>query len=107
KDYIQISNYNYNNTDNALNATWTALYEGINRANDYIAIIQQRSDAECGGVASKAMFLGEAKALRAIYYMNLIAFWGEVPLRLEPSYDLSKQLLIDFILTQVIVHVCF
>lgn len=93
KDYIQISNYNYNNTDNALNATWTALYEGINRANDYIAIIQQRSDAECGGVASKAMFLGEAKALRAIYYMNLIAFWGEVPLRLEPSYDLSKQLL--------------
>ena len=93
KDYIQLSNYNYNNTDNSLKTTWTALYEGINRANDYIAIIQERTDEECGGASSKAMFLGEAKALRALYYMNLVAFWGEVPLRLTPTYDLSTQLL--------------
>lgn len=93
KDYIQISNYNYNNTDNALKTSWTALYEGINRANDFIALIGQRSDDECGGAARKAMFLGEAKALRALFYMNLVAFWGEVPLRLTPTYDLSSQLL--------------
>lgn len=91
KDYIQLSNYNYNNTDNSLKTTWTALYEGINRANDYIGIIQERSEEECGG--KKAMFLGEAKALRALYYMNLVAFWGEVPLRLTPTYDLNSQLL--------------
>ncbi|MBQ8674392.1 MAG: RagB/SusD family nutrient uptake outer membrane protein [Bacteroides sp.] len=93
KDYIQLSNYNYNNTDNSLKTTWTALYEGINRANDYIATMEKRSAEACGGAARKAMFLGEAKALRALYYMNLVAFWGEVPLRLQPTYDLSSQLL--------------
>lgn len=93
KDYIQISNYNYNNTDNALKSSWTALYEGINRANDYISLIQQRTAEECGGAAKQAMFIGEARALRALFYMNLVAFWGEVPLRLTPTYDLSSQLL--------------
>lgn len=93
KDYIQISNYNYNNTDNALKISWTALYEGINRANDYIATLEQRTAAECGGETSKAMYLGEAKALRALFYMNLVAFWGEVPLRLTPTRNLDSQLL--------------
>lgn len=93
KDYIQVSNYNYNNTDNALKSSWTALYEGINRANDYIGLITQRTDEECGSAAKKAMFIAEAKALRALFYMNLVAFWGEVPLRTTPTYDLSTQLL--------------
>lgn len=93
KDAIKLCNYNYNNTDTYLKQTWTALYEGINRANDFIALIGKRADDECGGAAKKAMFLGEAKALRALFYMNLVAFWGEVPLRLTPTYDLSNQLM--------------
>lgn len=90
--YIQISNYNYNNSDKALLQSWTALYAGINRANDYIARIEKSSDDECGSERAKAMYLGEAKALRALCYMNLVAFWGEVPLRTEPTYGLSTQL---------------
>lgn len=89
---IHIPGYNYNNTDNALKTSWAALYDGINRANNYIELIESRSEEECGGAAKKAMFLGEAKALRAVYYMNLVAFWGEVPLRLEATRDLSTQL---------------
>lgn len=93
KDYIQISNYNYNNTDNALKVSWIALYDGINRANNFIDLLKNRTDDECGGADKKAMFLGEAKALRAVFYMNLVAFWGEVPLRLTPTKDLSSQLM--------------
>lgn len=93
KDYINTYNYNYNNTDNSLKTAWIALYEGINRANDYIDAVSNRSNEECGGSKNKAMFLGEAKALRAIYYMNLVAFWGEVPLRTSATKDLSTQLL--------------
>lgn len=93
KDYIQISNYNYNNTDNSLKVSWIALYDGINRANNFIDLLEKRSDEECGGVDKKAMFLGEAKALRAVFYMNLVAFWGEVPLRLTATKDLSNQLM--------------
>ena len=90
--YIQISNYNYNNSDKALTDSWTALYNGINRANDFIERIGRSADEECGGPEAKAMYLGEAKALRALFYMNLVAFWGEVPLRLEPTYNLDNQL---------------
>lgn len=92
KDYIQVSNYNYNNTDNSLKTTWAALYEGINRANDFLGKISNRTDEECGGASAKAMYMAEAKVLRALFYMNLVAFWGEVPLRLEPTYDLKTQL---------------
>lgn len=90
--YIQISNYNYNNSDKSLTDSWTALYVGINRANDYIGRIARSTDEECGGARAKAMYMGEARALRALCYMNLVAFWGEVPLRTEPTYDLSTQL---------------
>lgn len=91
--YIQVSNNNYTNTDKTVETTWKDLYEGINRANDFIATIATRTDMECGGKQKKAAFLGEAKALRALYYMNLVAFWGEVPMRLTPTSDLSQQLL--------------
>lgn len=93
KDKILLFNNNYDNTDNTLKSTWKDLYEGINRANDYIALIDQRTDEECGGSIKKKMFQGEARALRALYYMNLVAYWGAVPLRLEPTRDLSNQLL--------------
>jgi len=82
---------NYNNTDTYLQLTWQNLYEGINRANDYIASINERTDSDCGSAQKKAMFLAEAKALRALFYMNLVAYWGEVPLRLEVVRDLAQQ----------------
>lgn len=89
---IHVPSYNYNHTDNALKVSWIALYDGINRANNFIQLIESRTDEECGGSAKKAMYLGEAKALRAVFYLNLVAFWGEVPLRLTPNKDLSNQL---------------
>lgn len=92
-NYLYISHYNYNNTEQHLEETWEDLYEGINRANDYIDLLGHRTDEECGGAEQKAMYLGEAKALRALFYMNLVAYWGEVPLRLTPTKDLSEQLL--------------
>lgn len=89
--YMQISNYNYNNSDKALLQSWTDLYAAVNRANDYIRRMEQADAEEVGGQAAKARFIGEARALRALCYMNLVAFWGEVPLRLEPTYGLDSQ----------------
>ncbi|MEG0645749.1 MAG: RagB/SusD family nutrient uptake outer membrane protein [Bacteroides sp.] len=93
KNNLQVSMYTYNNTDATLNNTWRALYMGVNRANDYMDLISQRTDKECGGASKKAMFIAEAKALRAVFYMNLLSFWGEVPLRITSIRDLSTQLL--------------
>lgn len=93
KNYLYVCMYNYNNTEEHLNNTWKQLYVGINRANDFIDQLSRLSESECGGSAKKAMFEGEAKALRALFYMNLVAFWGEVPLRLTPTQGLDSQLL--------------
>lgn len=91
KDYLYVCMYNYNNTDKFVNETWEMLYVGINRANDFLAQLANLSDAQCGGLEKKRMFEAEARALRALYYMNLVAYWGEAPLRLETTRDLSKQ----------------
>lgn len=92
-DYLYVSLYNYNNTDDYISDTWEDLYTGIDRANDFLSQLANLSDEDCGGADNKAMFEGEAKALRALFYMNLVAYWGEVPLRTTPTIDLTTQLL--------------
>ena len=59
---------------------WNDHYQGIFRANALLQKLPQTSmDA-----ARKARFEGEAKALRAIYYFNLVRLFKNVPLILEP-----------------------
>lgn len=93
KDYLYVCMYNYNNTEERLNETWKALYTGIDRANDFLAQLANLTDSQCGGSAKKTMYEAEARALRALLYMNLVAYWGEVPLRTTPTKDLTTQLL--------------
>ena len=93
KDNLQPNLYTHNNTDGYIKDCWLALYDGINRANDFIDLINQRTDEQCGSARNKKMYIAEARALRALYYMNLVAYWGEVPLRLTPTRDLTTQLL--------------
>lgn len=35
-------------------------------------------------VELKNRILGEARFLRALHYFNLVRYWGEMPLRIEP-----------------------
>lgn len=52
------------------------------------SISAQTNNAEA---QKQKMYIAEARALRALYYMNLVAYWGEVPLRLTPTRDLTTQ----------------
>lgn len=82
---------NYTLIDSDLKSTWTELYNGVNRANTYIAAITEKPADVCGGEDNKKRLLAEAKGLRALYYMNLVSLWGEVPLRLTPTRDIYSQ----------------
>lgn len=83
---------NYTPVDKTLDETWTELYKGINRANTYIDAIKDKPlEAFGDDERTKQRLLAEAKGLRALYYMNLVSLWGEVPLRLTPTTDLSSQ----------------
>lgn len=58
---------------------WRAHYLGINRANVAIEKVAQiEMDSRL-----KERLIGECKFLRALYYFNLIDFFGDVPLYLE------------------------
>lgn len=88
---IAINLNNYDNTHITLKETWGKLYEGINRANTYIAAMEANPADNCGGEREKIRMIAEAKGLRALYYLNLVNMWGEVPLRIEATRDLTKQ----------------
>jgi hypothetical protein len=68
------------NTDN--NA-WAKLYEAIERLN--IAIDGIRTSGNVTTRPEMAHLLGEALAIRATIYVDLIKGWGDVPGRFEPA----------------------
>lgn len=60
---------------------WSRNYQGIARANVLIDAIE-RADYES---ENKRRYSAEAKFLRAWYYNDLVTFFGDVPLILEPG----------------------
>jgi hypothetical protein len=54
---------------------WQALYEGVQRANGFISRVSGMSIDE----TVKAKYIAEAKFLRAVYYFELLKFFGGVP----------------------------
>lgn len=69
----------------ALNAevseAWTRYYAGIRKANEVIINTDKITE---GDPAALKRIKGEARFLRAYFYTNLISFFGDVPLILEP-----------------------
>ena len=101
---------NYSTTEdntqlNVTNDTYTALYQGIEKANIAIDNIRQYGDVENN--AGMAHLLGEALTLRALIYVELMRTFGDVPARFEQTTnentylprssqdDIYKQILAD------------
>lgn len=61
---------------------WGALYKAITNCNIFI---NSCNDSESGNWTTKPNMVAQAKFMRAVCYYNLLAFYGGVPLRLEPS----------------------
>lgn len=60
---------------------WTAIYDAINRDNNIIEKVPALTDLQD---AEKNQILGEAHALRALHYHDLVKLYADVPLRLTP-----------------------
>ncbi|AWM33243.1 RagB/SusD family nutrient uptake outer membrane protein [Hymenobacter nivis] len=79
--------------------TWNAIYSAINRTN----YLLQQSDKITDPAFPKLDTQGQARALRAYSYMNLLALWGGspqgygytgglgVPLRLTPTTSIGSE----------------
>ena len=68
--------------------TWSALYQGIDRANVVLEKIPEMSIYNSGTDDEKAQLgrlIGEAKFLRGFYYSELVRLWGDVPFKTTSS----------------------
>ncbi|MDW9379106.1 RagB/SusD family nutrient uptake outer membrane protein [Chryseobacterium sp. JV558] len=68
-------------------------YTGIERANLVIKNIPLSPVYQTGSATDKKLmdrYLGEALALRAMFYYDLIKNWGDVPFQDKPSVDLPS-----------------
>jgi len=75
----QLSDQNVQPANEFVEAGWTESYIGINRAN---AVIDRVEESDLSAEL-KARFANEAKFLRALYYFNLVRWFGAVPLVLH------------------------
>lgn len=69
-------------SDDVVNV-WRTFYNGINLSN--LLIKNTVPENFPAGVANK--YIAEARFLRALAYLQLVSWWNEVPLRLEPTID--------------------
>jgi len=85
-----ISLYGATSDNTELIATYTQMYAGIERANICIKGIPLSplySGGSASDQASMKMYYGEALALRAQYYYELVRNWGDVVAPMIPSAD--------------------
>ncbi|MBO5252052.1 MAG: RagB/SusD family nutrient uptake outer membrane protein [Bacteroidaceae bacterium] len=64
---------------------WNALYSGVETANNFIYNLEN-SEMYSKENANLTQMLGEAKVLRAMFYYELLCYWGDIPFSMLPTY---------------------
>lgn len=84
----------YTSTDSYVQNTWASLYSAIYEANDFLEAVSGRMDSFSEADAKRCeYYIAEAHALRALYYFELVRWFGNVPLIKETaeSYKLPTE----------------
>ncbi len=86
-DYSEIDQNSINAGNTIIDGIWSANYDGINRVNNIL-----HSLPEIAGMtdAEKDFYEGEARFLRALFHFNLANFFGGIPIKTQPTLDLSN-----------------
>lgn len=64
---------------------WNAMYSGVETANNFIYNLENSSIYKEDNINVTQM-LGEAKVLRAMFYYELLCYWGNIPFSMLPTY---------------------
>ncbi len=75
-EYQYLDDFNISSDNSKIAAIWTNFYSTINSCNTIIAVVGANADATPG----MKVMVGEAKALRAFTYLDLVIMFGGVPL---------------------------
>lgn len=86
-----LSNYLGTPDNNSLSREWSTIYKLIERANLCVQGIRTSPVMATADSTIMKAYLGEALALRALAYFELVKNWGDVPFKTEPTnHDLSN-----------------
>jgi len=88
-DFLSIQNFNINPTNSAVEALWKRYYDGIFKCNVVTDGLPASNTAVSDAVKSDVV--GQAEFLRAYYYFNLTAAYGDIPLHLKVETPLELQ----------------
>ena len=84
-------NHKVNAENSTINAAWVAIYRTINRANNVISKVPLVND-EAFTSAQRNQVVGEAYAIRALSYFDLVRTWGGVPIITKPTLTQSDNI---------------
>ena len=71
----------YTSTEDEVQNTWKALYKGIYDANDFIEALSENVDLFPESEKNlAAVYMAEARTLRALFYFELVRWWKNVAL---------------------------
>lgn len=80
-NFRNVPSNHYTATEDEVEHTWQALYNAVYDANDFIerlsVKVKDYSDADKNRAA---IYMGEARTLRALYYFELVRWYGNVAL---------------------------
>lgn len=79
-DMIKLNNYNWDSNNMYFTLRWNAGYKGIARANFLLENLDKVTNFSSG---KRNELEGQALFLRALYYYNLVAGFGDIPLSIK------------------------
>ena len=78
--------FDVNVNNSTVGKVWKQLYKSVETANNFIYNLE-RSDLYKSGDEDIVQMMGEAKVLRAMFYYDLIWYFGDVPFTFTPSIE--------------------
>ena len=84
--YAEIDNNSILPENESVDGIWTAIYDGINVANNVIVQVPNMTDMTA---AEKNAALGELYFLRALNHFNLLNYFGAIPVKITPTVGVS------------------
>ncbi|NJK97469.1 MAG: RagB/SusD family nutrient uptake outer membrane protein [Bacteroidales bacterium] len=85
---LTLYNYSLSSTNGSYSGTWNTYYSGISHCNAAIDNIKNEPIGTDKTTAARA--IAQAHCMRAYYYFDLVRIYGEVPLRLHLTSDVSS-----------------
>ena len=81
-----IQRFDVNVNNSTVGNVWKQLYKSVEVANNFIYNLE-RSELYQSGDEDIVQMMGEAKVLRAMFYYDLIWYFGDIPFTFTPSID--------------------